>query len=328
MTETEQAWLVALQRGLPLEPRPFEALSRELDCGEADLLAFLSRCRAAGLVRRFGAIFDARRLGYRSVLCCAKVPSAVLAAAAAAVTPLPGVTHCYERVPAGSSGSFPNLWFTLSEPAESFDAAFADVRARLAPHVVTALPATRRYKVDVVFGAATRAREESVEAGDPLSATDRRIIGALQGDVAAAPDFFAAAATAAGIPEWKLLARLEIWRRSGRLKRVGLVLAHRNAGYTANGMCCWRVDGDTTAVGRALAARPEVTHCYERPLAPDFPYNIFAMIHETSTESAAATFAALEAACALAPGVMLLSTTEYKKTSMTFFAPPGSGSAK
>ena len=343
MTETEQAWLVALQRGLPLEPRPFEALSRELDCGEADLLAFLARCRAAGLVRRFGAIFDARRLGYRSVLCCAKVPSAVLAAAAAAITPLPGVTHCYERVPVPppasrglanigggrkAPGSFPNLWFTLSEPAESFDAAFADVRARLAPHVVTALPATRRYKVDVVFGAATRAREESVEAGDPLSATDRRIIGALQGDVAAAPDFFAAVATAAGIPEWKLLARLEIWRRSGRLKRVGLVLAHRNAGYTANGMCCWRVDGDTTAVGRALAARPEVTHCYERPLAPDFPYNIFAMIHETSTESAAATFAALEAACALAPGVMLLSTTEYKKTSMTFFAPSGPGSVK
>ena len=85
-------------------------------------------------------------------------------------------------------------------------------------------------------------------------------------------------------------------------------------------MCCWRIEGDTTEAGRALAACDEVTHCYERPEAPGFPFNLFAMIHARSPEEATAAFARLEAACGLSYGTMLISTREYKKTSMTFFA--------
>ena len=90
-------------------------------------------------------------------------------------------------------------------------------------------------------------------------------------------------------------------------------------------MCCWKVEGDTTEVGRALAARGEVTHCYERPEAPNVPYNLFAMVHARTVEDAQAQFASLveevaRVTTAEVPSVMLLSTREYKKTSMTFFA--------
>ena len=82
---------------------------------------------------------------------------------------------------------------------------------------------------------------------------------------------------------------------------------------------------DTKAAGRALAARGEVTHCYERPEAPNFPYNLFAMVHARAAAEANAQFASLSAEVnrvvgAAVPAVMLLSTREYKKTSMTFFA--------
>ena len=92
----------------------------------------------------------------------------------------------------------------------------------------------------------------------------------------------------------------------------------------ANGMCCWRVEGDTTGAGRALAARDEVTHCYARPPAEGFPYNLFAMVHAASSEEARAQHAELHRVLAAELGcepatVMLLSTKEYKKTSMTFF---------
>jgi DNA-binding Lrp family transcriptional regulator len=196
-----------------------------------------------------------------------------------------------------------------------------EVAARLRPHEVHVLPATRRYKVDVVFGAATRARDESVEDDmPPITSSDRAIIRALQGDTEIRPDYFAALAARLGMNEWDLLSTLEMWRRRGRLKRIGLLLAHRNAGWTANGMCCWRIDGDTTEAGRALAACDEVTHCYERPEAPAFPFNLFAMIHARSPEEASMTFARLEESCQLSAGTMLISTREYKKTSMTFFA--------
>ena len=326
MSVSEAELLVALQRGVPLAARPFEELSRETGCTEADLLDCLARCRARGDARRFGAVFDTRRLGYRSALCAVRVPPDAVDAAAAKLTPLTGVTHCYLREAAAGGGEQPNLWFTLSYPADVFAAMADEVSARLRPYAVHVLPATRRYKVDVVFGAATRAREEDVE-GDlpPVTARDRAVIAALQGDTEARPDYFAGLAEKLGMKEWDLLSTLELWRRNGRLKRIGLLLRHRAAGWTANGMCCWKVPGDTTAVGRALADRGEVTHCYERPEAPTFPYNLFAMIHACSVPEAEAQYAALRGTVAAAagedvPSVMLLSTREYKKTSMTFFA--------
>ena len=63
--------LAALQRGLPLARRPFEELSRELGCGESELIRFAEDSLKNGDARRFGAVFDARRLGYSSALCCA-----------------------------------------------------------------------------------------------------------------------------------------------------------------------------------------------------------------------------------------------------------------
>ena len=333
MSIGEKDLLAALQCGIPLAPRPFSVLAEELGCGESDVIDFIARCREKGMVRRFGAVFDTRRLGYRSALCAVQAPPEELDAVAAAITVLQGVTHCYvrERFDFASgavcASAMPNLWFTLSCPKDVFAAMADEVRGRLAPYPVTVLPATRRYKVDVVFGAATRARDESVDDDGAISGQDRAIIRVMQGDTDVRPDYFAALSARAGQKEWDFLSRLEMWRRSGRLKRIGLLLAHRQAGWTANGMCCWRIEGDTTSFGRALSALDEVTHCYERPMAPEFPYNLFAMVHARSSAEAAAAFNSIETAAGLSGGVMLVSTKEHKKTSMTFFAdgghPPG-----
>lgn len=327
-TNAEDALLVALQQGLPLCPRPFADLADACDSTEEALLNRLAQARAEGIVRRFGAVFDTRRLGYKSALCAAAVPAAEIDAVAARLTPLTGVTHCYlrETVPSTVAADVPNLWFTLSYPADIFSAMAVEVSARLKPYAVHVLPALKRYKVDVVFGADTRAREEQVEDDlPPLTAVERRLIGALQGDTEVRSDYYAGIAAKLGLKEWDVLSLLELWRRKGRLKRIGLLLRHRAAGWTANGMCCWRVEGDSTPAGRALAARGEVTHCYERPQAPGFPYNLFAMVHARSTDASQAQFAALDAHLAETlgapvPGTLLLSTREYKKTSMTFFA--------
>ena len=142
--------VVALQRGIPLCARPFEELSR----------------------------------GYRSALCAAAVSVEALDAVAAKLTPLVGVTHCYVREATSAlRPGVPNLWFTLSYPADIFPAMVDEVAARLGPYALHVLPATRRYKVDVVFGAATRAREEDVAEGDdlpPVTARDRAVIGATR----------------------------------------------------------------------------------------------------------------------------------------------------
>ena len=82
--------------------------------------------------------------------------------------------------------------------------------------------------------------------------------------------------------------------------------------------------GDTQAAGRALAALNEVTHCYERPLNDAFPYNLFAMVHGTSVEEANRQFDLLKSCLSAldeppTAAVMLLSTKEYKKTSISYY---------
>ena len=306
--------VVALQRGIPLARRPFEELSREVGCGESDLIDFASRLLKDGRARRFGAVFDARRIGFRSALCCAN--AADPDAAAEILSPRREVSHCYLREAPGC----PNLWWTWSAPADRFDLSLADI-----PFPFRTLPATKRYKVDVIFGGAKRAAEESVEDSlPPPDEKGRRIIRALQGETEVRADYFAAIADRIGIREWDLLATLEIWRRQGRLKRIGLLLDHRRSGYTANGMCCFRIDGDTTEPGRTLAAMDEVTHCYERPPCAEFPYNLFAMVHGTSIDEAQRQFEMLKgrlSALSAPPtsSVMLVSAKEYKKTSMMFY---------
>ena len=74
----------------------------------------------------------------------------------------------------------------------------------------------------------------------------------------------------------------------GRIRRIGAVPNHYAIGYTANGMSVWDVDDAVIdAVGERVGALEFVTHCYRRPRhLPDWPYNLFAMVHAASREAA------------------------------------------
>jgi hypothetical protein len=81
-------------------------------------------------------------------------------------------------------------------------------------------------------------------------------------------------------------------------------------------MCTWRVPEDEAlAKGRALASHPEVTHCYQRECVPEFPYNVYAMIHSGAWEDTRALFGELTGEMGFDAGLVFLSTHEYKKVS-------------
>ena len=153
--------LLRLQQGLSIERRPFAALAKEVGVSEDEAIATVRRMLADGSARRFGAVFDARRLGYRSVLCAVDVPAGDIDRVGARVSPHPGVTHCYERGcppesatvadPGADGDRLPNLWFTLAVPAPAFENGVAQLRDAVAPYVLRPLPALRRFKIDVIF---------------------------------------------------------------------------------------------------------------------------------------------------------------------------------
>ena len=342
LTEQEAAALVALQRGIALTERPFAELGAACGLDEAAVLALIRRLHASGEARRFGAVFDGHRLGYRSALCSMTVSNARLPEIAGIVSADSGVTHAYERgwpaelprdLPGGPGDqSWPNLWFTLSAPADAFAAKLQALRVACQPYGIHELPASRRFKIDVVFDVRTRERDEQVATSrlplakepEPLPAldeTEREIVRLLQGDVPVCERFFQSAAERLGMTESDLLGRLRVWQTSGVLRRIGLLLRHRVIGFKANGMCCWDIpEEEVVETGRRVAACPEVTHCYARPRLDVFPFRLYAMIHTQEWSATQQLFERISREAGLTGGQVLLSVREFKKTSMEFFS--------
>ncbi|MGR4066410.1 siroheme decarboxylase subunit beta [Billgrantia sp. C5P2] len=89
-----------------------------------------------------------------------------------------------------------------------------------------------------------------------------------------------------GMSEAEVLAWVERWQREGLIKRMGLVVRHHALGIRANAMVVWDLPDTAVAeVGRRLAAEPAVTLCYRRRRQqPEWPYNLFCMIHGARRE--------------------------------------------
>ncbi|MFO8141050.1 MAG: AsnC family protein [Marinobacter sp.] len=89
-----------------------------------------------------------------------------------------------------------------------------------------------------------------------------------------------------GLTEQQVMTAIKHWQQQGLIKRSGLIVKHRTLGYNANAMVVWNVPDDRVSeLGRTLAAVPFVTLCYQRPRRlPDWPYNLFCMIHGVSRE--------------------------------------------
>lgn len=131
---------------------------------------------------------------------------------------------------------------------------------------------------------------------------------------------FLSIASRLGISEVELLDWARQLQRAGVMRRYGAVLRHRRAGYGANAMTCWRVPPERVdEVGQILAAFPGVTHCYERPTYPDWPYNVFAMIHGRTEQACVDAASELAEATGISDYVVLFSTREYKKVRVQYF---------
>ncbi|MGO1749793.1 MAG: siroheme decarboxylase subunit beta [Marinobacter sp.] len=100
------------------------------------------------------------------------------------------------------------------------------------------------------------------------------------------PRPFQALAERTGLGEQEVMSAINQWQEQGLIKRLGLVVKHRTLGYTANAMVVWDIPEDQVqALGKAMADVPFITLCYQRPRRrPDWPYNLFCMIHGTNRE--------------------------------------------
>lgn len=152
---------------------------------------------------------------------------------------------------------------------------------------------------------------------DPL---DLRLVDALQDGLPLVSRPYAALGEPLGLTEPEVRRRIGALLANGIMGRLGVVVRHRELGYLANAMVVWDVPDPWVAeVGRLLGAQPGVNLCYRRPRRPpDWPYNLFAMVHgrarEEVLEKRARIAQMLGSACRASD--ILFSTEILKKTGL------------
>lgn len=118
---------------------------------------------------------------------------------------------------------------------------------------------------------------------------DRKIITATQSGLPLVKEPYQAIAQQLNIEPDLLKQRMKNMLQAGHIRRIGAVPNHYKLGYKANAMSVWNVPDDMIAeLGEQLGALSFVSHCYERPrFLPEWPYNLFAMVHGKSKDEVA-----------------------------------------
>jgi DNA-binding Lrp family transcriptional regulator len=156
-----------------------------------------------------------------------------------------------------------------------------------------------------------------------LDERDRDIIARLCGDLGEERRPFLAIAEACGVSEEELFARIERYRAQSILRRFGAMIRHQRAGFAANALSVWVIPEAAIAeAGEKIAAIPEVSHCYQRPPLPDWPYTLYAMIHGQSEVECHAVAARIAAMVQVTDYQLLFTRREFKKTSRQYFESP------
>lgn len=113
-----------------------------------------------------------------------------------------------------------------------------------------------------------------------------KIVSASQSGIPLTVNPFEDLAKQVGCSTATLLERLQEMKSQGFIRRIAAIPNHYRMGIVANAMTVWDVvDERVDELGSQIGSLNFVTHCYRRPRSlPDWPYNLFAMIHGKSRD--------------------------------------------
>lgn len=307
-------WLNPWQRAFPLCRFPFSVVAARHGTTAAEVLFKLKELQNQGALSRIGGVFSPRA-GGAAVLAAMAVSPRRLEAVADLVSAHPGVNHNYER-----EGAY-NLWFVMTARCQTSLA--QNMRAVESATQLPALrlPMVRPYRIDLGFDLrADRAEAAFVSNPQWLSPSvpdDGVALAALVEEglpCVEAP--FDAWAESLGAPPQEVLATLRHWLDIGTLRRFGMIVRHRELGFDANAMTVFDVPPDQVdACGERLAGFAGVTLAYQRERVPQWPYNLYCMVHGKDRVAVMAQIEALTHACGLSqcPRAILFSRRCFKQ---------------
>jgi len=146
MDSIDKKILNIIQKEFPVVAEPFKVIAEKVGLNEDEVLQRIKDLKDKGIIRRIGAVFDTRKLGFVSTLCAAWVPEKKLKAFVEVVNSYAGVTHNYRR------NHEYNVWFTFIAPnEETLKKSLAEIRERTGITDIISMRAVRTFKIDATF---------------------------------------------------------------------------------------------------------------------------------------------------------------------------------
>ncbi|MEW8067114.1 MAG: hypothetical protein AB2804_10865 [Candidatus Thiodiazotropha endolucinida] len=282
LTSFERQLINRFQGGVDLTNRPFREMAKALDSEEDTVLGSVQCLLERGWLSRFGPLYNAERLGGSLVLAAMSVPDAKFDKITEQVNALAAVAHNYRR------DHWLNMWFVLAtDTTDSMQAIIQQIESETELRVY-AFPKEQEFYLGLWFemgddGSLNTRSIPAVAATETfdLDDLDRRIIAETQQGLPLTHDPCQTLAWRIGCWPSEVVTRMDNMLQSGVIRRLGLVPNHYRLGFKGNGMTVWNIpDDQLREAGERIGAMDFVSHCYARPRhLPDWPYNLFAMVH-------------------------------------------------
>ncbi len=282
LRQLEEALLNNYQRNFPLVPEPFAQIAKIHKTSTAVILKQLKSLKIAGKISRLGPVFCPNTIGV-STLAAMQVPQNRLQEVADLVNQYPEVNHNYER-----DHSY-NLWFVATAPNHQHLEETIQKIEKSSSLDVMRLPLLREFHIDLGFNLSSKPLQHSANFSckpqkakkQMPDAVQQRLIADIQTGLELTPQPYASIARKLGISEAAVLSQIQSMLDQGIIRRLGVIVHHRELGYRANAMVVWDFpDEQLLQLGNILSQIDCVTLCYQRPRhLPHWRYNLFTMIH-------------------------------------------------
>ncbi len=320
----KQEILSRIQKKFPLVPKPFKVIADELNMSEDEVLAILQEEKKKNIIRQTSAIFDTKRLGYKSSLVAFKIAPEKISAAVKIINSHPGISHNYER-----NHDF-NIWFTLAVAPDSklgLEKTLEILSELTEAEDYIMLPTLKLFKISVKLNTTGKdAKKEKVKKVKhteiELTPLHHEIIKRAQYDIKMESEPFKNIIEELDIDYETFFSILLELQEAGIMRRFASILNHRKAGFNANAMVVWDVDAENgEAIGEKAAAFSAVSHCYLRPKYANWPYNLFTMVHGKTTEETNGIIEEMAKEIDSKSHMPLYSSREFKKVRIEYFTP-------
>ena len=316
--------LSRIQKKFPLVAKPFRHIADELGISEDEVLEILQKEKSDGIIRQTSAIFDTKRLGYKSSLVAFKMDEDKIDKAVEIINSHPGISHNYER-----NHDF-NIWFTLGVPPTSklgLDKTVEIIAKLTEAEDFIMLPTLKLFKINVKLN--TTGKDDKKEKVKKVVHTEieltplhHDIIKLAQYDIEMVSEPFAKIVKELDIDYDTFFTILNQLQEAGIMRRFASILNHRKAGFNANAMVVWDVDEKNgEEIGASAAAFSAVSHCYLRPKYANWPFNLFTMVHGKTTEETNSIIDEMAKEIPNKSHMPLYSSREFKKIRIEYFTP-------